>query len=88
MICEVQMDLNSHYDSEDFSDKAFANWKWLYEGEFKFLRKYAKNGLVKIADITEVKETIEMVTSDSKCFDYNGETFDFSDEFNEILNNL
>jgi hypothetical protein len=88
MLCQVEQDLNSHEVSFESGNSALSHWKWCFEGEFRFLKESVSGGKLNLKDMDEVKECIESIFDESSNFEINNAVYDFSDSFQEFLDNL
>ena len=88
MLCSVEQDLNSFMKNIDSSNNSYKYWKWCFEGELKFLKKSISHGSVKLKDMDEVKECIDTLFEESNSFEYKDQTYDFSEELQNLLDNF
>lgn len=88
MICQVEQSVSAYQSSLEVGDSASQHWEWCFDSEIKYLKKYAKGGVLKLEDIDEMKETIDQLKEDSKSFEYQGLTYDFSNDVDDLLKSL
>lgn len=88
MICQVEQSGSNYQNSLEVCDGAYQHWEWCFESEIKYLKKYASGGFLRIEDIDEMKDTIDQLKDDSKSFEYQGLTYDFSNDVDDLLKSL
>ena len=88
MTCQVESDLATYHSGLERADSAFDAWEDCFEFELKLLKSNITGGLVKFESMTEVQECIEQLEVESKNFEFDDRSYDFSEDLNDFLHNL